>query len=542
MATRIQIDSEPKTAASTSWFKTSDPRLRRYIDCLIRCKTIALPLGLAFALILVGLTLLLLPPQNETPTPPLIAAAPIALGAILILLALWVGWRDYLRPMVNLNDWLLRIRAGDLVARIQVPDRGEFSETFLHLNALGEMLQSLSRDTEQQLLLHTQHVAHKTRALSILYDVAASINVSRDLNDLLTRFLNTLTEVVGANAAAVHLFDEKGIMKLVASTGLPPEMIKKERLLPTDSRLCSEKLEDQDIHSIDNLQPCWKEVGKDFFHGQNLSTLVVPLQYRGYTLGIYNLYVDRKAFQDREDMLDLFTSIGRHLGMAIDKARLDEETNRFSIIEERTRIAHELHDSLAQTLASIRFQVRVLDETLHQEDEAAAWQELERIENSVDEAHTEVRELIAHFRAPLNKHGLIPSIEQAVERFRAACNDTHIFLQKQWPDRILPAEHEIQILRIVQEALVNVRKHAQADTVRVLMQGDENDQYRILIEDDGVGLSDNVSPSIPGEHVGISIMKDRASRIGGTVRIESEPGEGVQVMLTFKYPASGITG
>jgi two-component system nitrate/nitrite sensor histidine kinase NarX len=371
--------------------------------------------------------------------------------------------------------------------------------------------------------------------LGILYDVAASINVSRNLNDLLTRFLHTLTEAVGARAAAVRLLSEDGNMKIAASIGLPQEMIDRERSLTAENCLCGDAVKGDDMHVQDTLLPCWKEIGKDFFAERHLAMLVVPLQYRGQTLGVYNLYVDGKSFQQRHDTQDLFTSIGHHLGMAIDRARLDEEANRLSIMEERTRIAHELHDSLAQTLASVRFQVRVLDETLHQGDEAAAWQELERIENNLDEAHTELRELIAHFRAPISKLELIPSIEQAVERFRHTCSGVHVFLQKEWPDRPLPAEHEIQVLRIVQEALVNIRKHAHADTVRVMLYGDDHGSYRILVEDDGIGIGIASPPSTPGEHVGISIMEDRAKRIGGKLRIDSDPGEGVQVILTFRY-------
>ena len=80
-----------------------------------------------------------------------------------------------------------------------------------------------------------------------------------------------------------------------------------------------------------------------------------------------------------------------------------------------------------------------------------------------------------------------------------------------------------------------MRKHAQANTVRVLLQGDEKGNYRVLIEDDGAGLGDETPISTLGEHVGLSIMKDRARRIGGELRIECEPGEGVQVILTFQY-------
>ena len=535
MATRPHLESENKTTYYTRWLGLSNPQLRQIIDCLIHCRTLLLLLLAACMVIFLGLFNTILSSPSESYFIPLQGFLLFA-SLTLIIASLRLMWRDYLKPILNLHNWTLYMRGGNLSARILVPKSGELAEVVPHLNSLGDMLQSLARDTEQQLQRHTEHIAQKTRSLSILYDVAASINVSRDLNDLLKRFLHTLTEVVGTHAAAVRLLTKDGQMKLVASKGLDQEMIQKERVLPAESCLCGQLLEGGSVRFQDTLLPCWKSVRKDYFDGKKLSMLVVPLQYREHTLGVYNLFVNKKTFQRREDMLEVCTSIGRHLGMAIEKARLDDEANRHSIMNERTRIAHELHDSLAQTLASIRFQVRVLDEMLHQGDEAAIWEELERIENSVDEAHTELRELIAHFRAPIAKQGLIPSIEQAVERFRVACNDVHIFLQKEWPNRPLPAEYETQVLRIIQEALANVRKHAQANTVRVLLQGDEKGNYRVLIEDDGVGLGYDSPTSTLGEHVGLSIIKDRARRIGGELRIECEPGEGVQIMLTFRHP------
>ncbi|HHO69064.1 MAG TPA: hypothetical protein ENK12_08540 [Gammaproteobacteria bacterium] len=179
--------------------------------------------------------------------------------------------------------------------------------------------------------------------------------------------------------------------------------------------------------------------------------------------------------------------------------------------------------------------MRVLDETLHSGEESALWQELERIENSLDEAYTELRELIAHFRAPVDKRGLIPAVEQAVERFRRN-SQISAFLQQEWNKAVLPAEVEIQVLRIIQEALANIRKHSGAHAVRVILRALPDDEFMVLVEDDGVGMQEP-EPGAPGEHLGLKILQERAARIGGTLRIESEPGEGTRVTLRFRRPA-----
>lgn len=535
MATRLQLDRERKTPQIIPWWGIPLAYLQHVLNGLTQYRALLLLFLASALLVCQGLFSITLFPQGDVHFQ-LFQGVLLCLSLALIIVTMWTVWRDYIKPIINLHAWALNMRGGNLSARIPVASKGEFAELTPHLNSLGDMLQSLARDCEQQLQRHTEHIAQKTRSLSILYDVATSINVSRDLNDLLTRFLHTLTEMVGAQGAAVRLRTKDDQMKLVASKGLDARMVERERLLSVESCLCGQVSGEGEVQCEATLVPCWKEVDDENFEGQKLSMLVVPLPYRECMLGVYSLIVDRASFQQREDMLEICTSIGRHLGTAIEKARLDEQAHRLSIMKERTCIAHELHDSLAQTLASVRFQVRVLDEILHQGDEAAIWQELELIENSVDEAHTELRELIAHFRAPIAKQGLIQSIEQVVERFRVSCKDVHIFLQKEWPDHPLPAEYETQILRIIQEALANVRKHAEAHTVRVLLRGDEEGYYRVLVEDDGVGLSEDSPAPTLGEHVGLSIMQDRASQIGGELRIESEPGEGVQVILTFRRP------
>ena len=218
-----------------------------------------------------------------------------------------------------------------------------------------------------------------------------------------------------------------------------------------------------------------------------------------------------------------------------------QEFTDYAAMKERTRISGELHDSLAQTLASIKIQVRVLDETLHQGDEERVWQELEQVENSLEEANIELRELIAHFRAPVGEAGLVPSVERAVERFRRECPGVRVFLQNRWEELHLPLDHEVEIVRIVQEALANVRKHSHANTVRIMIDADAaRGQGRVLVEDDGVGFAHAPVEDDTGAHVGLNLLRDRASRLGGSLRVESELGEGVRIALEFETMAQEV--
>jgi two-component system nitrate/nitrite sensor histidine kinase NarX len=411
--------------------------------------------------------------------------------------------QQLVEPLEHLHHWAHRMHSGNLAARLPVPESGRFAKLARDINGLSEELMILSHDMESRVAQQTQSLARKTRSLQVLYDVAASISVSRNLDELLTCFLHTLAELVHASAAVVRLQEGDGHMRVVDSLGFEP--------LPAG---------EQDWDALMAARQGDEE------------RVEVPLSYQGRTLGDYILFVPQSDAQFQEERMELLTSIGQHLGMAIDTARLDEEAKRLSIIEERTRLASELHDSLAQTLASLRFQVNLLGDKLRTRLDGDPPRELLHIRNSVEEAYIELRELIGHFRAPMDDKGLLPALMEVIDRFRRQ-TDITIFFQKECQSPQLPAAVELQVVRIVQEALANIRKHAQARAVRVMLRCSDDGVYRVLVEDDGVGMEEPVMHGPAGEHIGLDIMKERARRIGGELRIESEPGEGTRMQLDF---------
>lgn len=510
----------------------------RYIPRLWRCRAYVPFLILAVSVLLLASFSVSSVLQNTEGTWTIVLISALTLIAIGSLVSFYfLVQTNLMLPLSSLSEWANRLHEGDLSARL--PDNGtlEFSKLAKNINQLSDNLQLLTDDMQNQVAQQTQHIAQKTRSLEIIYDVAASINMSRDLNDLLTRFLHTLKDVVKARAAVVRLVADDNQMRLIASIGLDDEVIAREQLIPSESCLCGSAFEEGEVQYQFDITQCDKIIGHSFFDDEQVGMIAVPLQYRDRTLGVYNLFVDQNMISDVSEINELLTNIGRHLGMAIDKARLDNEANRLSIMEERTRLAHELHDSLAQTMASLRFQVRVLDESLRKGEEPAVWSELEQIENNLDIAYAEVRELITHFRAPIDKRGLVPAVEHLASRFR---NQTgiQVFLQQEWNIVQLPANIEVEVMRIIQESLNNIKKHSQAHTVRVILRSEPQGDCYILIEDDGVGIDTTLDNDSEEDHYGLNIMSERAKRINADLKIESEPGEGTLITLTFNYNAN----
>ena len=149
----------------------------------------------------------------------------------------------------------------------------------------------------------------------------------------------------------------------------------------------------------------------------------------------------------------------------------------------------------------------------------------------MEEANREIRRLIDRFRAPIDEGAVVPSIEDAVRPFEKETGIRTVF-QKSAQKVDLPLEVESQIVRIVQKALANIREHAKAEAVRVMLQSDANGG-QVLIEDDGIGFEGAPKEVGTGEHIGLSVMRERAARINGKLTVESDPSEGTRVRVVF---------
>jgi two-component system nitrate/nitrite sensor histidine kinase NarX len=457
----------------------------------------------------------------------------ILVGMLACATALIRLHRRLLHPLADLERAVGRVCQGVPEARLSVQRAADLGGLVGDVQSLGEELNDLYEDMDNRVARQTRRLAQKTASVKILYEVAASVNHADDLAQLLIRYLGILKDMINGRAATVRLRDTGGRLRLVGSVTPDGNTLLEHEMLPVPLCRCGRALVPGEILCNHDPRECSRRNGRPMFGPDEIDAVEVPLHYHDENLGCYRIYVERPGIGEREDVLELLTTIGSHLGMAIAKQRSDAEARRLSIIEERTHLAHELHDSLAQTLVGLRFQVRMLQETLGQDlRNAAAREEASRIRNALDEANTELRELLTSFRAPLDQRGLVPALDQLAAQFRQETG-LSTFFQQDCRQLQLNTQEEMQMLRIAQEALANIRKHAKAHTVRILLRCRGPGTYVLLVEDDGVGFERGPLGGRPGEHIGLSIMEERARRFGADLRIESEPGEGTRVELVF---------
>lgn len=362
-------------------------------------------------------------------------------------------------------------------------------------------------------------------SITLLYRITSSLSSANDENQILHDFLVLLKQHFSAAAGSIQLITDEGLMHLISHFGITEKQANSIQHAPIDGHLFSFETD-----VIDEIQIRKNELNIDTLPPKQLC---IPVRYKIQTLGVINLFVEDDIVIT-EELAYLLLSLGAHLGEFIERSNIEQKNRRQLIKDERNIIANELHDSLAQTLASLRFQVRILDQSLQTVGDFMTIKTIESVEHGLDEASTDLRELIAHCRVPIEEQGLVPAIKRAVEKFRKETG-IHILLQCNEDVLLLPSNMELNAYRIVQESLTNIKKHANAYIVRVLVNHDENGNIRILIENDGKGFDQRKIHSAEGQHLGLTIMRERAKHLGGDLKIESEPDEGTRVELNFQY-------
>ncbi|MEU7689874.1 GAF domain-containing sensor histidine kinase [Microbispora hainanensis] len=260
--------------------------------------------------------------------------------------------------------------------------------------------------------------------------------------------------------------------------------------------------------------------------------LGVPITDGDTVLGIIFLSNKRTPGGFDEADEELLTLFAAHAAIAITNARLYERGRELTVIEERTRMARELHDAVSQKLFSLRLTARAAAALARTDPERAA-EAIERVERMAGEALTELRAMIVELRpAELDRHGLVESVRKLAALLDRLHPMTVAFsAEGESPDdRDLAPEIEVAVLRVAQEALHNAVRHARAARIDVRLSHREATLV-LEVTDDGVGF-DSTGPNGAGVHgLGLPSMSDRAQAVGGTLTVSSAPGRGTTVRL-----------
>ncbi len=356
-----------------------------------------------------------------------------------------------------------------------------------------------------------------------------------DLKPVVEKLLATLIATVKATYGVARILPTHGqTHQLFSSVGLPDELLKLGSALELNcesscktfagSGICS-----TDLSACKNRQGC-RNTG---FQIQSLVTVPIESQTSPKTsIGMLTLFFSEPQ-EPVERISRTVLAFVDLLATIIEHNKLNREAKRIDLIAERQSIANEIHDSLAQSLVYTRMRTSLLLESIRTQNELMVAKYAHDIDDALETSQKTVRELITDFRCSLDPSGLVHALQTLTEQFRHK-NDIILKYINRVAHLDLPLEYEIQVSHIVQEALANIAIHSGATHARLIVDFSGN-YYVFTIEDNGSGGC-TFTP-VEG-HYGMMIMRERAQRIGGEIKVESSKGFGTRVQLFFPEPGS----
>jgi len=261
--------------------------------------------------------------------------------------------------------------------------------------------------------------------------------------------------------------------------------------------------------------------------------MAIPLIAKDKVVGMLGLAYERPGYYTPQHA-ELVLAIANQASVAMENARLYEQARQLSALEERQRLARELHDSVSQALYGIALGARTARALLDRDPGKAA-EPLDYVRSLAEAGLAEMRALIFELRPEsLEVEGLVAALTKQAEALRARHSlDVRLDLCDEPPVSI---EVKAVLYRIAQEALHNIVKHARASHAELQLSYSEA-SIVLAVKDDGLGF--DTGEPFPG-HLGLGSMRERAERMGGSFEIESSPGNGTHIRVTIRKPADQV--
>ena len=455
----------------------------------------------------------------------------LAIGGAVVMI--YTGYQYVINPLARLQQGLRKVEVGDFSTRIEVDTNDEFGQVAGGFNRMATRLQSLYGSLEEQVEVKTRHIETQRAKIESLYEVSAFLASANTIEELSKGFAKRIRTVMKADAVAVRWSDEANQRYLMlASDCFPQDMVDEERSLLAGACACGNLAPDARTRVIPIVSHDEAPVRHCTRVGYE-SLVSVPIRLQQRLIGEIDLFF-RSAVTLRSDEVELLDALASHLASALEGLRAAALEREAAVGEERALLARELHDSIAQSLAFLKIQVQLLRTASQKEKTEQVQTALDELDTGLRESINDVRELLVHFRTRTNTDDIERALQETLQKFKHQTG-LPTLLQVKGEGLPLPADVQVQVLHVVQEALSNVRKHAGA--THVSLEVVKGERWRFVVRDNGIGF---VTQARQGEsHVGMKIMQERAARIGADVSIASEVGTGTVVTLIL--PAHPIS-
>ncbi|MCZ8093281.1 MAG: type IV pili methyl-accepting chemotaxis transducer N-terminal domain-containing protein [Acidovorax sp.] len=448
----------------------------------------------------------------------------LAIAAAVTFMA--VSYLLVINPVARLQNAQARLRQGDLGARLPIESDDEFGQLSAGFNLMAHALQASHEGLEQKVQEKTASIAVQNQRLAALYEVSALASDAGSLQALANGFVRQIRRVAVADAVAMRWSDEANERYvLLANDGLPKAMVEQEHCLHTGACHCGQPQEKARTRVIP-ITPT-SAVALPHCREAGFETMVtIPVQMQQRVLGEVDLFF-RSPVVLNDELRELLEAMTRHLASAMEGLRATALEREAAVAQERSMIARELHDSIAQSLAFLKIQTQLLRDAVTKGDTTKRDRSIDELDVGVRECYSDVRELLVHFRTRTSEEDIETALRATLSKFEHQTGMAAT-LAMSGHGLPLPPDVQIQVLHMVQEALSNVRKHANAS--RVALRVERHPRWRFEVQDDGIGFE---AAQVPPDsvHVGLGIMRERAQRIGAVVQVHSQAGQGTRVCI-----------
>lgn len=369
--------------------------------------------------------------------------------------------------------------------------------------------------------------------------IAMAISQPLELKEVLDIALRKTLELTGLEVGTVFLADDRAQeLTLVAHQGLSQRHIQDLRRIKFGKGLVGRVASSGEPIVVENLSEDPRLISKVTKEEGIRYSASVPLKSKGRLLGIIGLASkSRRPLTPQE--VTLLTAIGQQIGVAVENTRLYQQVRHLATVEERGRLAREIHDYLAQMVGYMNLKASIASERLSNGEIAEAQASLLELKQIAKETYTDVRETIFSLRTTASSGlELLPTLREYLAEYRAHYGvDARLVVDHESLAEY-PADVGIQITCIIQEALTNVRKHAGASKAWVRFEQD-SDRVRISVEDDGQGFDPAQVAGKGRQYFGLQIMRERAESVGGELELDSRPGQGTRVVIRVPLTPRG---
>lgn len=405
-----------------------------------------------------------------------IGALGLSLIVFLSIFIIFFTQRKIVSPLHHLVAASKAMTNGNYSVQVNLHSDNELGQLSDSFNHMAKQVDLSYKELESRVEDKTKKLSQANRSLTTLYQCSQQLSASQLDEQVFKNILDTFTNIEGITSARLIVEEESG--------------------------------GDWEITSGESNSSPW-----------SLQELSIDGEQLGYLLWQFSL-----PCPDQKLIINIANILAR--GVFYNQAQ--KQTHQLILLEERSAIARELHDSLAQSLSYLKIQTTLLKRQLSKCDCKNTGNTLAELDEGLKSAYTQLRELLNTFRLTINKAHFGEALQEITTTLSTQ-TDINIRVNNELPSLPINAQQHVHLLQLIREATLNAIKHSKADNI-IITCFQEGEQGYINIEDDGVGFDPSQEKI---NHYGLRIMQERATCVRGTLSISSELEHGCTVNVTF---------